>query len=424
MSRAIHRLTTRAVESRSRPGYYPDGAGLYLQVAASSTAPKSPTATPSVTRSWIFRYTLNKRTREMGIGSARDLGLAEARGKAAECRRLVVEGKDPIRERSAARSDATVAATAQMTFDQCAAAYIAAHKDGWRNSKHAAQWESTLRLHASPVIGTLPVADIALPQIMKILEPIWRDKTETATRIRGRVESIIDWATVRGFRSGDNPARWRGHLDHLLPKPSKVTKVEHHAAVAFDKLPEFFERLRRQEGTGARALAFLILTGARSGEVRGATRGEVDFEAAVWTVPGERMKASREHRVPLSEAALLLVGASKDEGGEALLFPAPRGGQLSDMTLSAVMRRMKVPAVPHGFRSTFRDWCAECTDFPKEVAEMALAHAISDKVEAAYRRGDLFDKRRQLMEHWATFCGVPASVKAPKALKLPSAKNA
>ena len=203
MSRAIHRLTARSVESRSRPGYYPDGAGLYLQVAASSSSRNSPTATRSVTRSWIFRYTLNKRTREMGIGSARDLGLAEARGKAAECRRLVVEGKDPIRERSAARSDATVAATAQMTFDQCATAYIAAHKDGWRNSKHAAQWESTLRLHASPVIGPLPVADIGLPQIMKVLEPIWRDKTETATRIRGRVESIIDWATVRGFRSGD-----------------------------------------------------------------------------------------------------------------------------------------------------------------------------------------------------------------------------
>ena len=196
----------------------------------------------------------------------------------------------------------------------------------------------------------------------------------------------------------------------------------HHAAVAFDKLPDFFERLRRQEGTGARALAFLILTGARSGEVRGATRGEVDFEAAVWTVPGERMKAGRDHRVPLPAAALLLVAESKDEGDEALLFPAPGGGQLSDMTLSAVMRRMKVPAVPHGFRSTFRDWCAECTEFPKEVAEMALAHAISDKVEAGRRRGDLFEKRRQLMEDWATFCGVSASVKAPKALKLPSAK--
>jgi integrase len=343
----------------------------------------------------------------MGIGSARDLSLAQARGKAADCRRLLVEGKDPIRERNRAKLDEAVAATEQMTFDQCATAYIAAHKDGWRNTKHAAQWESTLRLHASPVIGTLPVADIALPQIMKILEPIWREKTETATRIRGRVESIIDWATVRGFRTGDNPARWRGHLDHLLPKPSKVAKVEHHAAVAFDQLQEFFERLRQQDGTGARALSFLILTGARSGEVRGATRGEIDFEAGVWTVPGERMKAGREHRVPLSSAALELIAASKAVSDQALLFPAPRGGQLSDMTLSAVMRRMKVQAVPHGFRSTFRDWCAECTDFPREVAEMALAHAISDKVEAAYRRGDLFDKRRQLMERWAIFCVVP-----------------
>ena len=354
----------------------------------------------------------------------RDINLSDARQQAAECRRLLALGKDPLAEREGARERTLVEKQRSMTFDQCSQAYIAAHKDGWRNSKDSAQWESSLRLHASPVIGPLPVADIGLPQIMKILEPIWRDKTETATRIRGRVESIIDWATVRGFRSGDNPARWRGHLDHLLPKPSKVTKVEHHAAVAFDQLPEFFGRLRRQEGTGARALAVLILTGARSGEVRGATRGEVDFETAVWTVPGERMKAGREHRVPLSAVALALVAASKDAGADALLFPAPRGGQLSDMTLSAVMRRMKVPAVPHGFRSTFRDWCSECTDFPREVAEMALAHAISDKVEAAYRRGDLFEKRRQLMEHWATFCGVPASVKGPKALKLPSAKIA
>lgn len=340
----------------------------------------------------------------MGIGSLRDLGLAQARAKAADCRRLVIAGKDPIRERREARSEAAVAATARLTFDQCAAAYIAAHRDGWRNVKHAAQRESTLRLHASPVIGALPIADIALPQIMKILEPIWRDKTETATRIRGRVESIIDWVTVRGFRSGDNPARWRGHLDQLLPKPSKVTTVEHHAAIAFDQMPEFFGRLCRQQGMGARALAFVILTGARSGEVRGATRGEIDFEGAVWTVPGERMKAGREHRVPLSVAALQLVAASEDASDDALLFPAPRGGQLSDMTLSAVMRRMKVQAVPHGFRSTFRDWCSERTDFPREVAEMALAHAIGDKVEAAYRRGDLFDKRRQLMVKWANFC--------------------
>ena len=405
------------VQNQVKPGYYPDGAGLYLQVKTAAESGR-------VSRSWLFRYSHNQRPTWMGLGSVRDINLTDARQQAAEYRRLLALGKDPLAQRDGERERTLVEKQRSMTFDQCATAYIAAHKDGWRNSKHAAQWESTLRLHASPVIGALPVADIALPQIMKILEPIWRDKTETATRIRGRVESIIDWATVRGFRSGDNPARWRGHLDHLLPKPSKVTKVEHHAAVAFDQLPEFFGRLRRQEGTGARALSFLILTGARSGEVRGATRGEVDFEAAVWTVPGERMKAGREHRVPLSEAALGLIAASKDEVDEALLFPAPRGGQLSDMTLSAVMRRMKVPAVPHGFRSTFRDWCAECTDFPKEVAEMALAHAISDKVEAAYRRGDLFDKRRQLMEHWATYCGVPASVKAPKALELPSAKSA
>ena len=405
------------VQNQVKPGYYPDGAGLYLQVKTAAESGR-------VSRSWLFRYNHSQRPTWMGLGSVRDINLSDARQQAAECRRLLALGKDPLAERDGARERTLVEKQQSMTFDECSQAYIAAHKDGWRNSKHAAQWESTLRLHASPVIGALPVAGIGLPQIMKILEPIWRDKTETATRIRGRVESIIDWATVRGFRSGDNPARWRGHLDHLLPKPSKVTKVEHHAAVAFDQLQEFFGRLRRQEGTGARALAFLILTGARSGEVRGATRGEVDFEAAVWTVPGNRMKAGREHRVPLSTAALELIAASKDAGDAALLFPAPRGGQLSDMTLSAVMRRMKVPAVPHGFRSTFRDWCSECTDFPREVAEMALAHAISDKVEAAYRRGDLFDKRRQLMEHWARFCGLPASVKAPRASSLPSVKIA
>ena len=417
MSRAIFRLTTRSIESRSTPGYFPDGAGLYLQVARSMAKKNDQPDRPPVTRSWVFRFTLNQRTREMGIGSVRVLGLAEARAKAAECRRLIADGKDPIQERNKTRAEATLTVAARMTFDQCAATYIAAHRDGWRNAKHAEQWENTLRTHASPVIGSLSIREVTLPHILKILEPIWRDKTETATRIRGRLESVIDWATVRGFRSGDNPARWRGHLDHLLPKPSKVTKVEHHPAVAFDQLPEFFARLGRQEGTGARALSFLILTAARSGEVRGATRAEIDFEAAVWTVPGERMKAGREHRVPLSPAALALIAASKDANQEAFLFPAPRDGQLSDMTLSAVMRRMKVAAVPHGFRSSFRDWCSECTDFPREVAEMALAHVIGDKVEAAYRRGDLFDKRRRLMERWAAFCDVAArvaeSVEAP-----------
>lgn len=386
------------VQNQVKPGYYPDGAGLYLQV-------KSAAESRRVSRSWLFRYNHNQRPTWMGLGSVRDINLADARQQAAECRRLLALGKDPIAERDGERARTMVEKQRSMTFDQCSQAYIAAHRDGWRNAKHAAQWENTLRLHASPVIGKLPVDEVELRHILLILEPIWRDRTETASRVRGRVESVLDWATVRQFRRGDNPARWRGHLDQLLPMPGKVKKVEHHAALPFADMLDFMQKLARQDGTGARALSFLILTAARSGEVRGATRGEIDAEARVWSIPGARMKAGRDHRVPMSDAAWRLLPDPLPKDATALLFPAPRGGQLSDMTLTAVIRRMEVNAVPHGFRSTFRDWCAESTDFPREVAEMALAHAIGDKVEAAYRRGDLFDKRRQLMDQWARFCG-------------------
>jgi integrase len=400
MVRMQHRLSARTVETKTTPGYFADGAGLYLQITKTVRNAKA-----SVTRSWIFRYRAGARAREMGLGSLRDVGLAAARLKAAACRRLVLDGKDPIAERDAARTTSCTAIAAAPSFDDCARAYIAAHRDGWRNAKHAQQWETTLRLHASPMIGALPVSEVALPHVMRVLEPIWRERTETASRLRGRIESILAWATVRGFRSGDNPARWRGHLDHLLPAPSKVATITHHAALSHADLREFVHRLRQQRGAGARALEFLILTAARSGEVRGACWDEIDLAARVWTVPAARMKAGREHRVPLSGAAVELIKQMQPCANTGLVFPAPRGGPLSDMTLSAVMRRMKVNAVPHGFRSTFRDWCAEHTDFPREVAEMALAHAIGDKVEAAYRRGDLFDKRRALMALWAQFCG-------------------
>jgi len=352
MRSPMHRLSVRAVQNQIEPGHYPDGAGLYLQVKAAAR-------TKRISRSWLFRYHHNQRPTWMGLGSVRDIHLADARMRAAECRRLLALGNDPIAERDDDRVKVLADKQHAMTFDQCAQAYITAHRDGWRNAKHATQWENTLRLHASPVIGKLPVEQVELRHVLLILEPIRRERTETASRVRGRIDGIAD----------------------------------------------FMQKLARQEGTGAQALAFLLLTAARSGEVRGATRGEIDAEARVWSIPGSRMKAGRDHRVPLFDAAWKLLPHPLPKDATALLFPAPGGGQLSDMTLTAVMRRMEVKAVPHGFRSIFREWCAESTDFPREVAEMALAHAIGDKVEAAYRRDDLFDKRRQLMSQWAGHCG-------------------
>ena len=290
------------------------------------------------------------------------------------------------------------------TFDDCVAGLLAAREGEWKNPKHRQQWENTLQTYASPHLGKLLVANVALPHILAVLEPIWATKTETAQRLRGRIEKVLDWATVRKYRFGENPARWKGHLDQVLASPKKLQKVAHHSAVHVDAVAGFVRDLRQREGIAARALEFAILTAARSGEVRGATWGEIDLDAAVWTIPASRMKAGVEHRVPLSPQALRLL--SKDGGHEpdALVFPAPRGGVLSDMTLSAVMRRMKVDAVPHGFRSTFRDWCGERTNYPRELAEHALAHTLGNKVEAAYSRGKALEKRRPMMNAWAKHC--------------------
>ena len=397
-------MSAKSASALGAAGYYPDGGGLYLQVSKSPQATdESPVKEPPA-KSWVFRFALNKSRREMGLGSLRFVSLADARAQAMQCRRLVQEGKDPIIERQAAQATAVAARQALMSFDACAEAYIASHRDGWRNAKHAQQWEATLRQYASPVVGALPVAAVELSHVVRILEPIWRSKTETASRLRGRIESVLSWATVRGYRQGDNPARWRGHLDQLLPIPSKVNGREHHAALPYKTVPTFVARLRSQVGMGARALEFVILCAARSGEAREASWAEVDIDTRVWTVPANRMKAGREHRVPLSDAAWALLPSSSSRNPSDLLFPSQKGAALSDMTLTAVMRRMQVDAVPHGFRSSFRDWCAEQTDYPREVAEMALAHAIGDKVEAAYRRGDLFEKRTVLMQVWADFC--------------------
>ena len=385
------------VSALKAPGFHNVGgvAGLYLQVFESSA------------RSWILRIKVGAKRRDMGLGGFPDVSLAQAREKAKEKRDVVSEGGDPIEKRRAARSAQMAAQAAAVSFKFCALAYIDTHEAGWRNAKHGQQWRNTLETYAYPVMGDVLVRDVALPQVMKVLEPIWKTKTETASRVRGRIESVLDWATSRGYRDGLNPARWKGHLDALLPEPGKVSRTVHHAALSLGEMGDFMQALRLREGMGARALEFSILTAARSGETRGATWAEIDESAALWIIPGTRMKSGAEHRVPLSEAAVALLKSIPRMAGTDLIFYAPRGGMLSDMSLTAVTRRMDAACVPHGFRSTFRDWCAERTNYPRDLAEMALAHTIGDKVEAAYRRGDMLEKRRRMMAEWAAFCARP-----------------
>ncbi len=406
VARAIGRLTALQVERLSdKPGMHADGGGLYLQVKNGGV-------------SWILRYQLNGRTRYMGLGPLALFGLKDARAKALDAKRLRYEGTDPLEAKRQARILARLDAAKAMTFEQAAAQYIAAHKAGWQNAKHADQWTNTLATYAGPVIGTFPVQAIDTALVLKVLEPIWATKPETASRVRGRIEAILDWAKVRGYRAGENPARWKGHLDHLLPARGKVRQVAHHAALPYSGVAAFMTALRQQEGTAARALEFAILTAARTSEVLGARWQEIDFGAKVWLVPAERMKARREHRVPLSKRTLSILDEMKashdgegalDEAG--FVFPgAKRGAPLSNMAFLMLLRRMdRDDLTAHGFRSTFRDWAAERTRFPAEVAEMALAHTVADKVEAAYRRGDLFEKRRRLMEAWAAFCAASKS---------------
>jgi integrase len=363
--------------------------------------------TPGGARSWTLRAVIGGKRRDMGLGNYPSVTLAMAHAKARDARELIRQGIDPIQRQQAAQSALRASMAEALTFKECAEKYIKTHRAGWRNAKHAQQWENTLAQHAYPVIGELMARDVKLPQVLAVLEPIWTTTNETAVRLRGRIELVLDWAAARGLRDGLNPARWRGHLDKLLAKPSKVNKREHHAALPVSEVGAFMVKLRAAAGMGARALEFCILTAARSGEVRGATWAEIDTDARVWTVPAGRMKAGKEHRVPLSADALALLAGLTPMAGTELVFPAPRGGELSDMTLAAVLRRMDVPAVPHGFRSTFRDWASERSNYPRDAAEMALAHAIGDKVEAAYRRGDLFEKRRLMMADWAKFLAKP-----------------
>jgi len=382
----INKLSAREVVAAGI-GKFGDGGGLWLRVR------------PNGSRAWLFRYTRNGRVREAGLGPLENVTLADARERAQEARRMLANGKDPIVERRAQKR--------APTFRLAAAAYIEAHEVGWRNPKHRQQWRNTISTYAA-VIADLPVDEVGTTDVLRVLEPIWRTKVETASRLRGRIEKVLDWAAAQGFRSRENPARWRGHLDVLLPAPSKVKRVQHHAAMDWREVPAFVVKLRAQSGIAARALEFAIMTAARSGEVRGATWAEIDLDALIWTVPEDRMKSEREHRVPLSdEAVRLLRDLPRFEESE-YVFPSPRTGRpLSDSALTKVLRDLGLNVTAHGFRSSFRDWCAETTRYPREVAEAALAHTISNKTEAAYLRGDLFDKRRQLMKAWSTYYATP-----------------
>lgn len=398
MPKLAKEMQPLAVKKLTQPGLHFVGgvAGLALQI------------TPSGARAWTLRASIGGRRRDMGLGAYKEVSLAEARDKARRARELIRQGVDPIESQRAAQSALRAASASALTFKETAKAYMSTHEAGWKNAKHGQQWRNTLEQYAYPVMGDLLVRDVQKEHVLAALRPIWNEKNETASRLRGRIELVLSYAMQAGYRpEGLNPARWRGGLDKLLPAPGKVAKSEHHPALPVAQVGAFMGRLRAAHGMGARALEFAILTAARSGEVRLATWAEIDMDAKVWTVPASRMKAGKEHRVPLSDVAVELLKALPRMAGVDFVFPAPRGGVLSDMTLSAVMRRMDVPAVPHGFRSTFRDWAAERTNYPREAAEMALAHTIENRVEAAYRRGDLFEKRRAMMSAWAAFLAKP-----------------
>jgi integrase len=382
--------------------------GLYLQI------------TPGHGRSWILRVTVGEKRRDIGLGSFPTVTLAQARDKAREAHDKIERGMDPVEERKAAKAALVAAAGRGITFEVAAERYLSAKLGSFKNAKHRQQWQNTILQYAVPVLGKMMVQDIGVQDVLRVLQPLWTEKTETASRLRGRIEAVLSWATVAGHRTGDNPARWAGNLKELLPAPSKVAIVGNQPALTVDDAPRWFRALRGREGFGARALELLALTACRSQEVRGAAWDEIDLNTALWVIPGARMKMGKEHRVPLTAEAVALLRALPRIDGNPLVFPAARGGQLSDMTLSAAMKRMheadveaggagfvdrtsKRPAVPHGLRSSFRDWVAERTHYPGDMAEVALAHRISNAVEASYRRGDMVEKRRKMMSDWADF---------------------
>lgn len=404
MGRKAKELSALAVANLTQPGMHAVGgaAGLYLAVGQGGG------------RSWIVRVNVDGKRREMGLGGFPTVSLAAARAKARAARTDSAMGLDPVAQRKEARSARQALKTTQKTFADCAKAYIEAHGDAWRNAKHRAQWPATFETYVYPTMGATLVQDVTQAHVMAVLQPIWKTKTQTATRLRGRIEQVLAWATAAGYRQGENCARWNGLLDQLLPAPGKVAKVRHHPAVPVAAIPAFLAELRLHHGVSPQALEFVLLTAARSGEVRGATWNEIDLEGAVWTVPGERMKAGKEHRVPLSAQAVALLLRQPRIEGTDLVFPAPRGGLLSDMALTALTRRMAFKdgedslCVPHGLRSSFKDWVFEHTEFHRDLAEQALAHTLESKVEAAYRRGDALERRRAMMQVWANYCNGEA----------------
>lgn len=393
MAKKIHRLTALQVKQITNPGWYADGQGLYLQVSQSGS------------KSWVYRYQKAGKERRHGLGPYPSVSLENARRGAEFCRQLRAEGNDPIDYKRQLELNRQLENAKGITFKECALAYIDSHKAGWKNRKHESQWRNTLETYAFPIMGNLSVQHIDVGLVLKVLEPIWFEKTETASRVRQRIENILDWAKVRNHRTDENPARWRGHLEKLLPKRTKVQKVKHFAAMPYNELPDYFRSLRKIDTLAAKTLAFTILTATRSNEAREAKWEEIDLKAKAWIIPDERMKAGRPHRVPLTQECIEILNEVKRLKVNELVFPGLRKGKpISDAALLKHLKQTHHELTIHGFRSSFRDWCAEMTNYPGALAEAALAHTLKDKTEAAYQRGDMLDRRRNLMDAWANYC--------------------
>ncbi len=406
MPKIVPALGAAQVAKINRPGLHAVGnpPGLHVQVS------------PTGARSWVLRALIGSKRRDIGLGGLAEVTLAEAREQARKFRAMIREGIDPLAERRKARAELIAEQAKAITFKDAAERAHRVRAAGFRNVKHRADWISSLERYAFPIIGNMPVSSIEVAHVQQVLEPIWHDKTETASRLRQRIESVLAWATVSGFRTGENPARWAGNLKVAMPNLEKVRKQVNYKALPWADVPAFMAELRKRDGVSVKALEFAILTGSRSGEVRGMTWDEINLETGLWTIPGERMKAGRKHEVPLSSAALAILQELPHKDRSLYVFPAPRGGMLSDMALNAICRRMEVPAVPHGFRSSFKDWArnnARDTEgmlFPDEVSELALAHVNNDATRAAYARDGLLPMRRAMLDQWARYC-TPGDVK-------------